>query len=279
MVSGDQVTNPNPFTTDGGPRVRRAVTVFLDILGYRAEIEKARKEGRQQAFLQRLRHAFDDAYPTLNDKDDFNLGRLSWATKAFTDNIVLGYPVTDDGESEMGQLFDRLGFFQLEMIRHGYFVRGALAIGDLYIDDDIVFGDGLIEAYDGENRLARDPRIVLTSSATNAVTEHLDYYSEPSRSPQNRDLLRDADRQVFIHYLDTILVAEDERGPFFDILIEHKHAVERKLNEHASNPPVWSKYLWVARYHNWFCDQHEHFDDGHKIDAARLGAEPTHLVP
>ena len=29
--------------------------------------------------------------------------------------------------------------------------------------------------------------------------------------------------------------------------------VEAKLHEYAAEPAVWSKYHWVARYHNFFC--------------------------
>jgi len=62
--------------------------------------------------------------------------------------------------------------------------------------------------------------------------QHVGYYSHPSHSPQARDLFKDADGQFFLNYLESILIAEEEHGPFFDILEKHKFAVEAKLQEH-----------------------------------------------
>ena len=43
---------------------------------------------------------------------------------------------------------------------------------------------------------------------------------------------------------------------FMDLL-GYRSAVERAhaegLHEYAAEPAVWSKYHWVARYHNFFC--------------------------
>ena len=44
-----------------------------------------------------------------------------------------------DGESEMGNAFFHLGLMQLKMVQSGFFIRGGIAVGELYIDDDIIF--------------------------------------------------------------------------------------------------------------------------------------------
>ena len=41
----------------------------------------------------------------------------NFALKAFTDNIVLAWPVLDDAESEFGLAFLKLAYFQLQMVR------------------------------------------------------------------------------------------------------------------------------------------------------------------
>lgn len=131
-----------------------------------------------------------------------------------------------------------------------FFVRGAIAIGDLYMDDITVFGGGLIEAYEAERTLARDLRIVLAPSAQSAVNEHLEYYGRGSHAPQNQDLLRDSDGQFFVNYLDTLIPAVDY---FYEKeLSAHKARIEEKLALYKSRPPIWAKYLWAANCHNFF---------------------------
>jgi len=172
-----------------------------------------------------------------------------------------------------------LSFFQFSLALAGFFIRGGLSIGPLYMDDIAVFGGGLNEAYDAESRLARDPRIVLTSSAEQAVKAHMKYYAEPDYSPQSRDLYRDSDGKLFLNYLDTVLIAEHENGPFYDELLKHKEVVERALTEHKGNPVNWSKYAWVANYHNYFCEQHPNYFNGeYMIEHSRIRMVPRRIT-
>ena len=176
----------------------------------------------------------------------------SWKVKAFTDNVVLGLPVFADGEVDLGLAFLMISQYQLSMVKHGFFVRGAIAVGELYMDDQIVFGDALIEAYEGESQLARDPRVVLTKSAEKLVRSHIRYYGEIQHSPQYQELLIDNDGQVFVHYLGAAF-DEDDRSPCVDILTTHRSEVESLLKQFSDRPNIWSKYAWAARYHNWTC--------------------------
>ncbi len=217
----------------------------------------------QQTMLQQVHEALTIGREYLEEK---HLAHLSlgfdftdYALKAFTDNIVIGWPVRDDAESEFGRAFDKLATFQLQMVTRGYFLRGGISVGDAYIDEMAVFGPAFLEAYRAEATVARDPRIVITPSAVELVRKHLGYYASRRNAPQVRHLLCDSDGQWFLNYLDCVLLAEDESGPFYDIFLEHKSAVEAKLDKFKTAPPIWAKYAWAARYHNHFCDLHSHY--------------------
>lgn len=45
---------------------------------------------------------------------------------------------------------------RLSLANHGFFMRGAISLGDAYVDDVAVYGNAFIEAHDGEVELARD---------------------------------------------------------------------------------------------------------------------------
>lgn len=280
-------TSRNPYHQDGQPPlVLPSVVVYMDVLGYTEMAMRAELEARQNPFLAQLYQALHTGQKWLRD-DDTNLPVIGeqdfYAMKAFTDNIVIGWPVgkyrRDDGEVELGLAFIKLAAFQLEMANAGFFVRGAISLGDAYIDDIAVFGGAFMEAHDGESRLARDPRVILTKSAAETVRKHLTYYHEPKQSPQNRALYHDSDGQWFLNYLDTVFLAEDEGGVAYHELVRHKEIVEKRLGEFRSEPRIWSKYAWVANYHNYFCDQYpQHFDDSHKINWSAAQVRPARIV-
>ena len=134
----------------------------------------------------------------------------------------------------------------------------------------------LIDAYDAEQTLARDPRIVLTASAREAVNEHLSYYGHGQHAPQVRDLLEDSDGQFFVNYLDTIVA---ENGHFYRAeLLRHRAAIEDNLSKFRDRPPIWSKYVWAANYHNYFCSLHSTVDRDCKINPEKYQATPKVIV-
>lgn len=256
----------------------------MDILGYSEMIRQSEATGSQREMLRRLHRALQIGRELLDEGSPLpELAALSekdtQALKAFTDNVVIGWPVRDDAEVELGRAFSKLAFFQFRMVMEGFFVRGAMSVGDAYVDEITVFGSALSEAYVGESSLARDPRIILTASAVSAAKQHLGYYGNPRYAPHTRDVLRDSDGQWFLNYLECVLIAEDEQGPFYGEFEKHKLAVEEKLNEHRRNPPIWSKYAWVAGYHNYFCDMHRRwFSDEHKVNVELFRARPSLIV-
>lgn len=173
----------NPYLVDQSrATLRPSVFAFIDILCYTQIILDSETKGTEQATLHELHAALTKGRKWLDKMDDEpeELGHFGkqhdlYALKAFTDNIVMGWPVRDDAEIEIGDAFDKVSSFQFQMAIKGFFVRGAISVGDAYVDDIAVFGGALIEAYEGESMLARDPRIILTSTAVETVKHHLDF--------------------------------------------------------------------------------------------------------
>jgi hypothetical protein len=274
----------NPYHIEGEPpTLRRSVLAYLDILGYTQMILDSHADGTHQAMLQKVHGALTEGRNWLEEKSLAESGLLlekaDFALKAFTDNIVIGWPIRDDGESEFGRAFDKLTFFQFDMVRRGFFLRGAISVGDAYVDEMAVFGGGFLDAYKAEASGARDPRIILTASAVELVKQHLGYYYSKPQAPQAAHLVCDSDGQWFLNYLDCVLFAEDECGPDYDAFLEHKAVIESKLEEFKDVPPLWAKYEWVARYHNYFWDLHPHyFNDEHRVNVALFQKGLTSIV-
>lgn len=207
------------------------------------------------------------------------LAKDNYALKAFTDNVVIGYPISNDAEPEIGNAVNFAMAFQFTMALKGFFVRGAISIGMACIDEIVVAGDALLDAYDAETSRARDPRIILTQSAKEAVKSHLEYYADQAYAPQTRAILRDSDGQWFVSYLEEVLIADNEVGPFYNEFLAHKAVVEANLTKYAEDPLIFSKYAWVAGYHNAFCQRHDNwFSNEHMINTELFRAKPSSIL-
>jgi hypothetical protein len=269
----------NPYIgATGEAELKPSVVAFVDILGFKELAIKAREHATAADLLFRLRRALRTSLDQLRyyEKPDAP-GADLYRMRIFTDNIVIAHPIFEDAEMELGMIFTQLAVFQSLMATHGFFVRGGVAIGEIVIDEDIVFGPGLIKAYEAESGLARDPRIVLTEEAAEAVRSHTGYYGEVSDSPQASEFLVDADGQLFINYLHAALLDGASR---FEIISHHKKAVEDQLRTMKNRPQLWSKYAWAATYHNFFCAQYEEQLPGAvSIDMAEFALRPQRLAP
>jgi len=261
----------NPYQDEHGkPRIRTSLTAFLDILGFAEAIRKAASEGRQQAHLDILKAALDEAHNLFREDsalyERFSSVRVApYLIKVFTDNIVLGIPIHSDGESELGHMLRLVGNYQFTLVQHGFFVRGGITVGDIYMDSDTAYGKALLDAYVAESTLARDPRVVLDSKAMQLVHQHLLYYDRVSTAPHNLDLLLDSDGQMFVNYLMIPLDGDRPDEAYLGLLQRHRQVIMDKLQEFVAYPQYWSKYMWSGIYHNVIC--------------ADFLKEPAYLIP
>jgi hypothetical protein len=262
-------TAQSPYhTEDGKPLMRPSVAAFVDFLGYRHYVKEAFRLGRGNEELQKLYESLSCAYQHLKEmaaSKAIEGGKPDFVVRTFTDNLVIGFPFPserhDAGIFPAMMVISYIGFLQAELAKDGYFTRGGIAAGDLYIDDDIVFGPALMEAYDAEG-LAKHPRVVLCGSAQD-IFKGTGWYG--SKVP---DVLFDPnDGQIFVDYLEhTVMIAGDDDNPFTEYLDGHKLHLTQRLVDFQHDSHVLEKYQWAAVYHNAFCDANpRHFNESDKV--------------
>ncbi len=235
-----------------------SVVCFVDILGFQSLVNQAVTSGSGNDFLKRihnsLKGAREELVPYSNDLA---------SVKVFTDNIVVGWPIWDDSESELGRAFMGFARYQLELALSGFFVRGGISIGEHYMDEETVFGPALIESYNLESKVAVYPRVILSELAKRRVQEHMRYYGIPANSPQHLHILKDSDGQWFVNYLYVLLQSGENH--LRSRLVQHKQIVEEKLEEYKDDSKLLDKYGWVANYHNYFCENYVENSEGYII--------------
>lgn len=245
------------YKSDSGQKLYRiSFCAYFDILGFANKV-KSEDLDFFEHYLEVLQVELD----YLNKEHDFEdkERRKRFELKIFTDNFVIGYPWNqNDGESELGDLFDILSRIQLTFAQKGIFIKGAISHSKLYMDENIVIGPALIESYKLEEEKAIYPRIILSDSAKKVVDKHIGYYSDDAFCPQKKTYSIDKDGFYFLNYLYHLLENFDPDYPNYEYINKHirlhKQAIVKELKTNNHNQRVFEKFIWCAEYHNFFCD-------------------------
>jgi len=173
-------------------------------------------------------------------------------------------------ESEFGFTLWSIREYQFQMALKGFFIRGGLAVDQLFMDGNSVYGMALLTAHDLESKVAVNPIVVLCDNTMKLVDRHIGYYAGEA-APQVRDVLKGPDGRYFLNYLTECIIEDDDRE-YLDAksLRRHKKQVESALKAYASIPAVFSKFAWLAEYHNYFCDMvsgYPEYDEKMKVSA------------
>lgn len=176
-------------------------------------------------------------------------------------------------------------------LEKGMFLRGGISNKYCYIKDNFAVGEGLIEAYLGESKYAKNPRIVLHPAVeTNfELMEKIDFISKAMYGGRSI-IQKDADDLYFLDHLGYAISVTDMDIPMIsasakrdpsryaltcksvvDYTRRHAEAISRKfseLNEKLSHlapeseeakviESVINKFIWLKNYHNSKIDKHE----------------------
>jgi hypothetical protein len=248
----------SPFFKAGKPIHAISYCAFLDVLGFSERIRESYKSKTHDLLLGKFHAILSKAIDRLKKESE----ETTLYFKSFTDNVVLAQPgFSEDYETEFGFILWSLREYQFNMACEGFFIRGGLSIGPLFIDENSVYGTALLEAYELESKHAVNPIVVLSDDSMELVDHHLTYY-HGMQPPQVRDVLRGPDGRYFINYLTESIYEGDSGYKLATTLIrKHRNNVVNELKKHRSNPRVFDKFAWLAAYHNYFCDQVSEFPE------------------
>jgi hypothetical protein len=222
---------------------------YIDILGFRELIRDKSPNFISRAIRRVIEATAPDSKIRRENKENY---------VNFSDLIVHTVPILSPSNIKFrdGLVYleiQNLAMAQVQLIGEGLLLRGALTMGMLERTYGVLFGPGIIAAYELEHEEAQFPRIVVDSSLIEALSvapllrahryeEEMVYIS--------KFIKRDDDGVVFIDYLGGIQYEAGEAGEYLEFLQSHKQFVEKNIAEFKENKRVLSKYLWLKKYHN-----------------------------
>jgi hypothetical protein len=235
------------------PLYEERYCAFVDILGFRQFIQRLRRDNSQfealREVLQKV-HSPSPGNPIDESETDFRAQSIS-------DAVAVSTAVNPHG---LAQLFYGLESLSLDLLARGYFVRGGIVKGGLYHDEQMVFGEALVEAYGLETNHACYPRIMIKSDVCADARKYVEEDNSwneflPRMTRQSRDgpwyldvLHRMSQRVDTVRKLDPDIDAtkSTELRP----VVAMRNQIQRCLNETVDNPRHFEKVQWFAAYWN-----------------------------
>lgn len=174
--------------------------------------------------------------------------------KIFSDNIVIAQKVNKERiGDQIISIVNLIGAIQFwALIQFDFWLRGGITIGELFIDNSIVWGVGLIEAYNIENNLANYPRVILSEKLLRKYEtckfETLNLYSL---------IQEDFDGLWFVDYYYA--------APNLKMIPLIAESLSEKLAFYANKPDrVKQKINWTIRLFNSHCQKFKERGDYEK---------------
>ena len=143
------------------------VVAFIDILGFKSLVNKSDSDNifTKATSIETIMSAFDIL---REEKLDYERKQVS----LFSDSLIISYPLDTDYLTFLLMDLSRMSW---DLIKKGIFIRGGIAIGNLYHSDDVVFGKALNDAYYLESECAIFPRIILTEETYESLEKTVTY--------------------------------------------------------------------------------------------------------
>lgn len=244
----------SPENTAPEPELKDGFCAFLDILGFTEYVKK--NKGDNEAFKSALT-ALKAARSTLKSPEELNLIKV----KSFSDNVFISLKFRQD-LFLLTSLFEFICRYQNELIWHGHLVRGGVALGEIHVDNDTIYGMALIDAYEMESEKAVYPAVMVSEHIVEAARTAQLVETSSCWSYQSNDwYFISIDGKYYLNYLKSAFVFVTDKdslyGNFLDVhfLRQHKELIERNLKAFEPGTKTHKKYAFLADYHNAFCEQ------------------------
>lgn len=240
--------------TERTPNYEDRYCAFIDILGFRNLVKGLNRASDAVALRDVLRkiHA-PTSVPTISWEVDFRAQSIS-------DAIALSTTTLDSGLYRILEAIEKLA---VDLLRAGYFIRGGLVRGPLYHDGSMVFGDGLVRAYEFETTIARYPRVIISKEVIEDIAS-MGVGLFPEEKERFDAFIQQADDgPYYVHVLRTV-AAEIHRVQIENLnkrpedqtqLTEYAHMqdmIQQRLDESSYEPHHFEKVQWFAKYWRTF---------------------------
>lgn len=231
----------------------RAVA-FLDVLGWKDIVNQSIQDPRiMNGIISALRSAHQCG-ANIPFGDGRPLTPSPPCVSQFSDSVIISSNIMDDLESgetwSMENFFNAVERFCINMVEHGFFVRGGMSCGLMYHEGTIAFGPALTEAATLEQH-AIFPRILAEGQYIDSATMMIEAVSPIAILRQSADNRRHFDylKYPFLQFMPEVDL--NRATPFYKSL---RTLISNRImyfsSEQGYDDKILDKYKWLAGYFN-----------------------------
>jgi hypothetical protein len=145
------------------------VVAFIDILGFGAIVQKL---GEDSSLHAQIHYALSHIKLLKGYSLQAATAQSKLQVSVFSDSIV----ISGEADNVHGVIWSAI-HLQCNLLVSGILVRGGIACGRTVHADDILYGEGMLDAYNLESKAAIYPRIVLAPKLINKIkSEYRDVF-------------------------------------------------------------------------------------------------------
>jgi len=232
----------------------KSIVAFVDVMGTKElilnnpddfdthkPIYKAWSEMENRQRLDECKFFFNEEY-----------GDFIVKTTLMSDSVVLS--IDANTPNAFSKLFMILGAFShcLLSLKTPYFARGAVVIGNIYHDDNIVFGPALVKAHLMERDKAVNFRYIIDKNDFNEISNLME---SDIKCLWEAFFYLDTDYYCFDYLYRYFNYADNciSTGSASSLYLSALARMQKKIKYEALNQKridVKSKYLWMEQYFN-----------------------------
>jgi len=220
------------------------VIAFIDLLGSKSKI----MNDNDHVFFNQIRHLYTNVASKF---DGFDGGHIKM--RIYSDNILFARRISDDEENKILNLHQMtciVAMFQLLSTLNRCMVKGGIVFGEFYIDDIMVWGKGLVDAYSLESDKGHVfPTILLGGDAEKIALKSQERFQMVCATDSGK---------LFVDYLQfkDNAISED-----VSVLALHRNAISEmfscvksdRLHCKKTSDSILAKLNWLQDYHNKTC--------------------------
>ncbi|NBQ69043.1 MAG: hypothetical protein EBU46_09520 [Nitrosomonadaceae bacterium] len=235
--------------------------LFLDILGFKSHVNESinttSSDSKAMSFS-KLKAALSEISRGVNYRDGIAMqGKIvptSRQVTQFSDSIVISYLKNEPYRSGVSSIILDVHRLQLELVKRGILLRGAITLGLLYHDDTFIFGPALNEAVALEC-LAGYPRVILDGK----ILEDAGFERSPGLSnPRAISSMVSLDFDG-LYYVDYFNIHPDDFEQEWYYISDYLSKLRELIKNlsHKRDPSIKVKYSWLRAKFNAIADNLE----------------------
>jgi hypothetical protein len=229
------------------------IITFIDILGFANDTRLLEQQPRLRYSVEAILRKIGNCRRDWENKRAQSGISFDSRLTHFSDCLVMSYQPTPGA---LRRALADAAFIGHMILKHGYLPRGVVTRGKLVHDDAIIYGAGLIEAYEYERDNVGQPCIAIHDKIVDDVRAET---AARGRSGELQRCLRDRGSGPFVHiagdywpFVAEMLTNDDPSG-LHELFGEQRNALP--LRHANTNEKVRQKLEWMASYLNETIDE------------------------